>query len=277
MSHPEVFYKYLSSAGADAVLRSARLRWSSPLIFDDPAEFRRVPRFRPPLNEAGDEFVRTLVGMTVGDASLDELRLSATTKFTLGLFRQLVSDGMGTELIREVGGIAPNADERFEALMKEFVERLTLETTRVLCLTTDRENDRMWQNYAERRRGAVLEFRHVPEYSTPLLAAKEVTYSAEPPIIGSGLDFLLYGDTPELRRCGLDAILYVKRADWAYQREWRAVTWRKDEGKALHGDYRFIDAELASVTIGSSASAEWARSIREFVKLRYPDCEILQD
>jgi hypothetical protein len=152
MTHPKVFYKYLSAEGTENVLQSGRLRWSSPLRFDDPGEFQRIPRFNPSLEQAGSTFVGTLVNLAAGGLRLDEERLSC-----------------------------------------------------------------------------------------------------------------------------LNAIIYTKRAEWRYQSEWRAVTWRTDEGGALYGDYQFYDAELASVTVGAEASDSWASMIRHLVATRYPMCEALRD
>jgi len=276
-AHPAVFYKYLSVQGADAVLSTGRLRWSSPLVFDDPAEFRRIPRFRPSLDQAGRDFMGTLFDLATGTVSIDEGRLSPKCKFLLGSIRLLASQGCSRDaLMRQLGETGARADDRFEDELERFVETM-LASTRVLCLTVDPDNDAMWERYAENRRGVLLEFRHIPEYSTPLLAARRVTYAAETPIVGSGLDFLLFGDTRELRTRCLESIIYTKKADWQYQREWRAVTWRTDESDSLYGDYRFHRAELASVTVGVGASNSWVSRVQQLVAARYPTCAFVRN
>jgi hypothetical protein len=276
MDHPGAFYKYLSVEATESVLSRGRLRWSSPLLFDDPTEFQRMPRFSPSMQDSGSTFVKTLVDLAAGAAHLDEARFSSKAKILLESLHLLVKTGLNRkELINDIGLPASNGDQWFEVAMKGFVETLTLESTRVLCVTTDGDSDTMWERYAEKGRGALLEFRHIPELSTPLLAAKQVMYATEPPVVGSGLDFLLYGDTHELRARCLDAIIYTKKAEWHDQREWRAVTWRTDQGGARYGDYSFHDAELASVTVGAKASESWALEIRHLVATRYPTCQFL--
>jgi len=278
MDHPEAFYKYLSPRAAEAVLTHGRLRWSSPLLFDDPAEFKRMPRFSPSLTEGGGAFVQILVNAATGAASFEENRLSDTTRLTLNLMRRLVASGIGPEeLLSQLGEIATHPDDRFEAAMQGFVQSMTLQATRILCVTTDGANDEMWNTYADQRRGVVLKLRHIPEESTPLLAAKQIAYSADRPTIGSGLEFLLFGDTPDLRRRGLNSIVYTKRIEWSYQREWRAVTWRTDEGESLFGDYPFLDAELVAVTAGRQAPEAWVSNVHAFVKARYPECVFMRD
>jgi hypothetical protein len=276
MDHPDAFYKYLSVEATESVLWNGRLRWSSPLLFDDPAEFQRMPRFSPSIQESSSTFVKTLVDLAAGAPRLDEGRFSSKATVLLESLRLLVQSGLSREeLISDIGLPASNGNQRFDVAMKGFAQTLRLESARVLCVTTDRDNDTMWERYAEKRRGALLEFRHIPELSTPLLAAKQVMYATDPPVVGSGLDFLLYGNTRELRVRCLDAIIYAKRAEWHYQREWRAVTWRTNEDGARYGDYPFHDAELASVTVGAEASESWASEIRHLVASRYPTCQFL--
>ena len=277
MAHPQTFFKYLPTDGAEMVLRAGSRRWSSPLRFDDPAEFRRMPRFSPSLTEAASTFVGFLVGLAGGDRQAEEERYCAKTRFLLNSFRTLLKSGSRPEeLIREMETNVSGADERFEIRLNEFVKDLTLESTRVLCVSSDGDNQAMWEKYAEGGRGALLEFRHLPERSTPLLAAKPVAYSTEPPVIASGLDLMLFGNTPELRARCLESVVYAKREEWRYQREWRVVTWRTDDDGALFSDYSFHPAELASVTVGDQAPDSWALTIRQLVAARYPFCKLFR-
>lgn len=52
-----MFYKYLSPEAAIAVLSTRRLRWSSPLTFNDPFDITQHLR----LNFTAEELQRTLV------------------------------------------------------------------------------------------------------------------------------------------------------------------------------------------------------------------------
>jgi hypothetical protein len=45
-----------------------------------------------------------------------------------------------------------------------------------------------------------ISFRHVAERDTPLIAAEPVSYSEDVPVVGSGLDFLLFGPSQDLLR-----------------------------------------------------------------------------
>ena len=140
----------------------------------------------------------------------------------------------------------------------------------MLCVTTEYDNDAMWANYAENHTGCVLGFKHIEELSTPLLVAQPVKYSEERPIVGSGLDFLLYGDSSELGRRTLEAVCFTKKIGWSYESEWRVLTWRPNEHDLKHGDYRFYPEELESITLGARTSPATEAKVRQLMLAKYP-------
>jgi len=277
MQHPSVFYKYTSSATALLVLETSRLRWSSPTLFNDVAEFRRMPRFDPSVADAHKLLPEIIVNAVLDGAVLDEARLGAPMKVLLNLVKGLAASGLNRKnLLDMLESSAPDADERIEAELREHIEAQDLGKARVLCVTTEYDNDAMWGNYGEAHSGCVLGFRHIESLSTPLLEAKPVAYSEGRPIVGSGLDFLLYGDTSELRERTLQAVCFTKKLAWSYEHEWRALSWRPNEHGKQHGDYLFHPNELESVTLGARASASTTASVRGVLAQRYPSTKLFQ-
>lgn len=271
MQRPPVFYKYASSNTAVLVLKNSRLRWSSPLQFNDVAEFQRMPRFEPTI-AAAHALLPEVIAATIFDGKrLDEEHLGAPMKVLLQLVRGLIANGLSrSELLELLAFEAPDADHKLETALREHFEAMDLKKARVLCVTTDHTNDAMWGNYAESHAGCVLGFKHVEELSTPLLEARPVTYSELSPVVGSGLDFLLYGDTPDLRKRTLDAICYSKKLGWSYEQEWRALVWRPNEHDKQQGDYLFYPDELESVTLGARAKESTEEQVREILAAKYP-------
>lgn len=275
MQHPSIFYKYVSSTTAALVLVNSRLRWSSPLLFNDVAEFQRMPRFDPTVADANKLLPELIARVVYDRATLDEGRLAPLTKILLHLVKDSVANGLKREdLLRELENEAPNADIRIEAELYKYFQALDLSKARVLCVTTEYNNDSMWINYAESHTGCVLGFMHIEELSTPLLEAQPVDYSTESPVVGSGLNFLLYGDTSELRKRTLRAVCYTKKLAWSYEREWRALTWRPNEHNKQYGDYLFYPEELESVTLGAQASQSTEVKVREIMSAKYPSVTI---
>jgi hypothetical protein len=270
MEHPEIFYKYLAPDVALKVLSSERLRWSSPLLFDDPAEFRRMPRFDRSVASSYGLLLETLIDAASGSLALEIRRLSPSATILFKLIQIGVQGGMSfAELRASCSSLFPNADQRFARTLNEWVTGLRLETARVLCVTTDPHSDQMWDRYANGGTGAVLGFRHVSALSTPLLAARKVFYAEAAPSVGSGLNFLLYGDTPELREKTFDAICFTKMASWSYQHEWRALTWRPPEYASQFGDYLFHVEELESITCGHNSSHDFRTAAEQVVRSKF--------
>ncbi len=272
--HPQTFYKYAPASTVLLVLKHSRLRWSSPLIFDDPAEFKRLPRFEPTISEASKLFSEILVKAAQGKYPIREADLTPSSRLLLAMTRLLVESGMDSADLAAQLGETAGSDEKMEAALSAFFNERFISTARVLCVAPTFDNEKLWISYADQFKGCVLGFRHIPELDTPLLAARSVVYSEPPPTIGSGLDFLLYAGTQELRSATINAMCFTKKHHWSYQQEWRAICWRDNEGDALYGDYKFYPDELESVTVGSAASQDTLRSVVQLLRSGYSSCRL---
>ncbi len=83
MMQPSVFFNYVSPEAARLVLSRKRLRWSSPLLFDDPAEFRRMPRLEPTAEESYQALVDLLIEVACETRSLETDKLSQSASLML--------------------------------------------------------------------------------------------------------------------------------------------------------------------------------------------------
>lgn len=212
-----------------------------------------------------------LVEIAIGERHVEEANLSRASHVALVMVRALIDSGMSRDdVIKELKQESRGADKKMITELRATFESFGLSTARVFCLTTEFDNDVMWAHYAEKHKGLVFGFRHLPSLDTPFLAAQPVKYSGEPPVIGSGLDFLLYGDTPELREKALNAVCLTKSAKWQYENEWRVVTWRPEEVGKDYGDYKFYPEELESVCFGARFDDKREEEIRSLVLSRYP-------
>ena len=122
--------------------------------------------------------------------------------------------------------------------------------------------------------GCALGLRNLPEQSTPFLEAREVSYSRAAPVIGSGIEFLLYGATHDLRRRAVDAICFTKHLKWREEREWRVMTKRRHPPGIQHGGYPFLPEELESVTLGTHASSQLEKDFGRILTTRYPSAKL---
>ena len=268
----------MSANTATIVLESSRLRWTSPLLFNDVAEFQRMPRFDPTIADAQYLLPELFASVIFDGVAIDEMRMGALMKASLKHARHLAENGRSREILIELlrMPVQPDADQKVESGIRQIFGEKDLNRARVLCVTTNYMNDAMWGNYAESHTGCVLGFRHLEERSTPLLEAKQVSYSEDRPVVGSGLDFLLYGDSPELREKTRHAVCYTKKTEWSYEQEWRCLTWRPNEIDKKHGDYLFYPEELESVTLGARSSDATEQHLRDLLIKQYPNVTLFR-
>jgi hypothetical protein len=278
MNLPSIFYKYTSSEVGLINLKTFRLRWSDPSTFNDTAEFQRMPCFKPTAADAQRMLPQILVEAAQAKRQINENNLLPLRVMQLAEARRQLKVGISsTEVIQNLVKLIPeipNADVIITDLLAQIYSKTRLETTRVLCVTTKPDNQVLWGNYAENHKGLVLGFRHIEEYSTPLLGAEKVIYSDEVSVVGSGLDFLLYGPSTELKKNARIAITCSKTKEWEYEGEWRAITYRPMESGNQYNDYLFYPEELESVTLGVRASSELQAEVRALVSEHYTDCVV---
>ncbi len=153
--------------------------------------------------------------------------------------------------------------------LRKFTESHYINNARILCLTENYNNEVMWAHYAENHHGCVLGFQDIEYLDTPYKCCKKIIYTKDDPIICSGLDFLLYGDSIDQRRMIFEAILYSKNIKWEYENEWRLVTWRPEEKGCNYGDYKFYSEELESITFGVKVNDTYIKNITTILKKSY--------
>lgn len=252
------FFKYMPAATARLVLTHCTLRWSSPILFNDPFDVPRELSF----GVQPEEIVQALAGRVARliqappeDTSMLEPRLR--------LIVDAVRNGVAPELKQELlAGIAEVAGSLrpTSAAMDELREmwRNLLPDHRILCLTESPAHAAMWYHYADQYRGAVLEFRCVDELDSAWLLARPVTYPASKPAIYSADGWAEILTMPH--QLAVQTILhtatYTKSPDWSYESEWRVASFRREADTGPFTDYKFAPIELAAVYLGPNMSAD---------------------
>jgi Protein of unknown function (DUF2971) len=243
------FFKYVSATTATVVLTNRTLRWSSPVLFNDPFD---VPRevtfgFTPDdVFQAASRHLTALIECPPEDTSQlqPKLRLIAETMKRNG------APEIRVKLLRGIQELAPSYRPRKESLdeMREIWRRL-LPELRVLCLTESPAHVAMWYHYADRYRGVVLEFKCIDELDSACLMARPVEYPVEKPAIytAEGWAKLLMMQNRLTTEKFLELATFMKSPDWSYEREWRVTSWKRPADIGLYTDYRFDQRELGAV------------------------------
>ncbi len=234
-----------------------------------------MPKFDPSMATATKLFPELLIGAARGSISIDESKLSQNSSLLLFLVQDLLKNNIPeSEIVDALTSQMEEPDDHVTDGLRKFFDLDFMSTARIICVTTDFANDAMWAHYADNHKGCVLGFRHIESLSTPFLAATKVSYSEHPPVVGSAIDFLLYGHTKELLSATVDAVCYTKKISWQYEQEWRAVTWRPEENDAQFKNYLFYPQELESITSGSKATPDMEAIATHFIKSKYHNCKL---
>jgi len=253
------FYKYVSAQVAKIVLATRTLRWSSPLLFNDPFDVTQELRLNfdeAELNAAIAMELAALIeeadpSFSARDPRLKVLLRVLNSQRDSSVRRRVVASLRSKPIPTTVGQIEAFADLR--QMWRDLVPRF-----RVLCLSELKDVTSMWQHYADSYRGAVLEFEAVDQLDSAFLVARPVTYQDSPPAIASKEVWArcLLGRGQTSYEDLFTDLQYIKTTAWAYEREWRIVTMARPEESGLFYDFPFQPRELTGVYFGASCGKE---------------------
>ena len=279
MSHPETdelpyrsprrihnrrfFYKYVSSHVAKIILATRKLRWSSPLLFNDPFDMTQELRLNFSEAELHAAVAQELANLLeTGDPSYTpsgpwQRKIPAMMAVLRGKpdLRLRVVESMR----RDPGPMTPGQFETFATLKQVWSELVP--HFRVLCLSEVNDVTAMWLHYADNYTGAVLQFEAVDQLDSVFLQARPVIYQDTPPAIASKENWarclLELGPLkfPDL----ITEYQYVKTTDWVYEREWRLAT--LGLGAGLYEDWGFKPRELGGIYLGTKCSQDDEKEI----------------
>lgn len=267
----------MSSETAKTVLKTGRLRWQSPCQFNDVNELQRMPRLKPEFNEAWLVYARTLVDIIYCKNIIDFTAYSSwTQKILIQILQLKISKYSVKQALEKIESMIPICEVEVGDSLRKTTESKNDGTLRCFCLSEDENNSTMWAHYGDVHRGCMFAFGHIEEKGTPFLAAEKVTYTEEPPVVGSALDILLYGPYSEIKKNTRLAIFFNKEITWAYEKEWRVMINRSAPNLEKHSDFLFYPNELTSVSFGSRILEEERNEILRLIELGYPHCELFE-
>lgn len=255
------FYKYVSSEVAKTILANRTLRWSSPLLFNDPFDVTQELRLNfneSELNQAVVEELAALYGEgpdpDYAPSGLRQ-RLLKTMMDSLQehpeLRRRIIE-----EWHRSAGATTPGQIEAMAELKEKW--RNLVPRLRILCLSELNDVTPMWNHYADAYRGVVLEFEAVDRLDSAFLVARPVTYQDAPPAIANKEVWArcMSERGPSTYIELFTEYEYVKTTPWAHEREWRIVSFARDDEPGCFSDISFMTRELAGVYLGAQCSQD---------------------
>lgn len=275
----EFFYKYLTAETALKILENRTLRYSSPVLFNDPFDTQTRVGY-------GFEMVDFMEAFT------DELyRLAHDEQEPIGndnnaLFRDIKawwhktiksSDKMPRDVfkqkIRELVEAAVNWSTQYfqdtNSWWRSFVK-----ASRVFCVAEDPDNLLMWAHYSKDHTGLVIQFKCLLELDTPLCVARQVNYVENPPIIAVLDKYIKYitGQATLDNDLLFFNMILSKSIHWKYENEWRVfippvdmenpiVPLDSNGEEILDSLIRFYPQEIHSVYFGCRMNVKSTQKI----------------
>ena len=269
-------YKYVTAKVAKIVLATRKLRWSSPLLFNDPFDCTQELRLNfdeSQLNAALTERVASL--MEDGDPT-DSVKhpIQAALLRVARRASPEVRRAMADELRQDEHATTPGQVQALAAV-KDMWKNM-VPTFRVLCLSELNDVTSMWLHYADAYKGVVLEFSAIDELDSPLLAARPVIYQDEPPAIADAQAWVscMLGQGPLTYWDLFTEYEYVKTNAWSYEKEWRVV-WHGKK-KIDYEDTRFNPEELSCIYLGCRIEHKEAQDLIGLAKTLNPKVQVFK-
>lgn len=271
------FFKYMTAEVAALVLKNRTLRWSSPVLFNDPFD---VPR-ELILDLDYQDILRAAAKCL---SRLIENPPEDTSKLSSGirLIVDTVKNGIPREEKRELleNLMTPESTQTGSGQAVEELRRMwraMIPDLRILCLTERPTHAAMWCHYAGNYSGAVLEFHCLDETDSALLTAERVTYPTEKPEIytAEGWAELMVLDQKSASEKMLHIATHTKAPDWSYEDEWRIVSYKRPTNSGYFTDYPFYPQELAALYLGPLISDSDQHSLVRLISA-YPSAKVFR-
>lgn len=267
------FIKYMSAETAIKVLESSSLRWSSPLLFNDPFDVPRELSFGITADELHLAAERTLTRLILSPPS-DTSGFDPRLRMILDIVKNGVSEELKSKMVASIRGGGESraiADAAMDELRNMW--RQDLPNFRILCLTESPKHAAMWYHYADRYRGVALELKCIDELDSAWLMAKPVKYPVEKPAVYTADGWAEIVLRPESAFEDMfNVAVYTKSPDWSYEAEWRIVSHKRPVDMGLFTDYKFSPQELGAIYFGPMTSPDDRIKLLNAVQ-KYPDCE----
>ena len=271
------FYKYATAQTALRILQNYTVRYSSPVLFNDPFDTQTRLGYEFEEEKFLTAFRDEMFKLLHSEGEPVFIDRHATLCREILVFRKIVQNK--SRMTKDIfNQMSEDILELGETVLKQENEEINTwwmkaaKATKVFCVAETCDNLLMWAHYAKDHTGAVIEFECLPDLDTPLCAAREVNYVAKPPFIATKLELDAYihyitGQAALNRELTIYDLCLSKSDHWKYEQEWRVFippvdmdnpTIRIDaDGKEILFELkRVLPQEIHSIYFGCKMDAD---------------------
>ena len=273
MVRPRHFYKFCTARVAKLNLKTQRLRFSSPLRFNDPFDCYFPPGICN-LKNAVLVLQKRFDGILAGKEQLPADSFAA--------FKLAPIIGLAETVPPEVAERARKSHKaNIIALASDYNQQLELDWEnklrrfRLLSLCAEKNNPLLWSHYADSHCGVVLEFDASCTKNTSFQIAKPVKYQKRVPRIISRKEFIEsvigLADQPD---AGTYPLILTKSVEWSYEKEWRIVLMTEEGENHLYSDLTFFPGSLTRMFLGCRTSTRDQRALERLATGDFAHVEV---
>jgi len=284
------FFKYVDTSAAKQILKSRKLQWKEPGLFNDPFDHNTGFKYQfnkeDMLAELSNTFDRIMFGETgchfkvrtnLG-SMLQEMRQKLVQ-----VRSKLPAEEIKKFRTKVIEAVLSSQDKLPFLENQSTFRRFALafiNQSRTICFSEIKDNNVMWSHYADQHRGAVLGLKCMKEIDDNFLIAMPVKYSKEfPPFtpLDRWVREMTGEEEPDFKRLYFP-LIFTKHIDWAYEKEWRISLPLQPNEKNSRGIYlEHKNAEVFdSVYLGCRMSVIDKDEIIAIAKATNPKVSIYQ-
>jgi hypothetical protein len=269
---PEKIYKYMPLDGLIKTLDNGTFKLSRPTSFNDPLDMY----LQEGLGSSTEEFLESLKqafhDFISSDVKHDALQNPKYKNMIVLMNEAMKKAGVeGRKVLRQELISTPVTEiydvPRLKRLNDQVVTYVneSFKYDAVFCSTVDNSNLLMWAHYADKHKGAVLEFTPNREKDSVFLASRRVAYSdARPLLYRNPQDMIMHGlamSPEESIKKIVNDLVFVKSSEWAYEQEYRLfVPFLIKEGQDF-ATLKYHSDELSAIYLGCRMGGDTAAAI----------------
>ena len=278
-------YKYLDVQGAKLTLGNKTFKHAKPSDFNDLEDLTIQSIFAEDVEAALSKIATGFTEIIANNVDRPPTcgpKLRSSIELLQKIFREnpkavaIIKTEMANEKIGNLYDIE-HMRTISEAIIKEINE--FMQDYRVLCVTTHKNSERMWTEYAQDQQGVILRIEPCVEKDSKFRLFRPVKYAEKRPALhDDALEFLegsLFADQEARIRASIDKIIYAKTTKWEHEGEYRlAIPILAGEKDWFTLPYH--SEEITELYLGAVIKEEDKREIVERAKAANPQIEIFQ-
>jgi hypothetical protein len=273
------FYKYATPEAALAILKARSVRYSSPLLFNDPFDVQSGLHFDFDLGTLHSKVVDRLHQLVEApeeppvdsEDAWGKALILARKHFPEYGFPHERWEEITSPLFNQILELMDQTQKGYQANWRDVL----LPGIRVFCVSEEKDNLLMWAHYAGHHTGCVFEFWSLPDEDNPLSVASPVRYSDYPPTFFTEHEWI--DNFMGIKKIDINTLYRqyanVKSSHWAYEHEWR-VWYPFSKSTTKFDNVPIRQSELKALYLGCRATAAFCEEAIALLRNHYPAARV---